>query len=101
AVVAGLTVTSTIARFRFALPRVVGICLIVLGYVVARWLVGLASVHFDTLARFNVGQYRHAVDVTFASAAVAAVLPSLLPPPPPRRRARVFRLSAWLWAGAI
>src|SRR5262249_40061878 len=99
--VAGLTVMASIGRFRFALPRVVGICLIVLGYVLARWLVGLATNHFDDLSRFNVGQYRHAVDVTFASAAVAAVLASVLAPPQLRRRARVFRLAPWLWAGAI
>ena len=99
--VAGLTVTSTIGRFRFALPRIIGICLIILGYVVARWLVGLATNHFDDLSRFNVGQYRHAVDVTFASAAVAAVLASVLAPPQPRRRTDAFRLAPWLWAGAI
>jgi cytochrome c oxidase assembly protein subunit 15 len=101
AAVAGLTVTAGIARFRFALPRLLGLCLIVLGYVLARWLVGVAATNVEDLARFNVGQYRHAVDVTFASAAVAAVLASVLAPPQPRPRARAFHLAAWLWAGAI
>lgn len=99
AAVAGLTVTASITRFRFALPRLVGQCLIVLGYLLARWLVAIAAANVEDLARFNVGQYRHAVDVTFASAAVAAILASVLAPPRPR--ARAFRLAAWLWAGAI
>jgi heme a synthase len=101
AAIAGLAVTATIGQFRFALPRVIGLCLIVLGYVLTRWLVGLAAANIEDLARFNVGQYRHAVDVTFASAAVAAVLASVLVPPQPQRSAHVFRLAPWLWAGAI
>ncbi len=101
AAVAGLTVTAGISPVRFALPRVIGLCLIVFGYVLARWLVALAAVNVEDLARFNVGQYRHAVDVTFASAAVAAVLASVLVPPQPRPRARALRLAAWLWAGHI
>src|SRR6202011_4739011 len=97
----GLTRTSGVGRFRFALPRMVTLCLIVLGYGLVRWLIGLAAAQFEDLARFNVGQYRHAVDVTFASAAVAAVLASVLAPPQPCPRARAFRLAAWVWAGAI
>jgi heme a synthase len=101
AAVAGLIVTASIGRFRFALPRVIGLCLIVLGYALARSFVALAAAHIEDLARFNVGQYRHAVDVTFASAAVAAVLAAVLAPPQTRPRARAFRLTACLWAGAI
>ncbi|MBV8754203.1 MAG: COX15/CtaA family protein [Hyphomicrobiales bacterium] len=101
AALGGLTVTAGIGRFRFALPRVIGLCLTALGYVLARWLVAFAGTNVEDLARFNVGQYRHAVDVTFASAAVAAVLASVLAPPQPRRRSGVFRLVPWLWAGAI
>jgi heme a synthase len=101
AAVAGVSVTSGVSRYRFALPRMLVICLIVLGYALARWFVGLAAVQFEDLARFNVGQYRHAVDVTFASAAVAAVLASILAPPRPWPRTRGLRLAAWLWAGAI
>src|SRR5262249_58555487 len=89
------------ARFRFALPPILGLCLIVPGYAVAPWLVGLAAANVAELARFNVGQYRHAVDVTFASAAVAAVLASVLAPPRPQARAQRFRLAAWLWAAGI
>jgi len=100
-VAAGLIVTSAVARFRFALPRMLGLCLIVLGYGLARWLVASAAANVEDLARFNVGQYRHAIDVTFASVAVAAVLASMLGPPQPWDRPRAFSLVAWLWAGAI
>src|SRR5262249_31503890 len=78
-----------------------GLFLIVAGYALAHWVVGLAAANVADLARFNVGQYRHAVDVTFASAAVAAVLASVLAPPQPQARARQFRLAAWSWGAAI
>jgi heme A synthase len=99
----GLGGASAAARFRFAAPRLLGLCAIVLVYAAVRWLVGLAAAHVEELARFNVGQYRHAVDVTFASAAVAAVLASVLVPPRPERPAgaRPFHPAAWLWGGAI
>jgi heme a synthase len=101
AVVTGLTVASGVKRYRFALPRMLIICLIVLGYALARWLIGFAVTQFEDLARFNVGQYRHAIDVAFASAAVAAVLALVIVPPQPWPHARKFRLAAWLWAGAV
>ena len=101
--VVGLAASSAVARFRFAAPRLLGLGVIVLVYAVARWLAGLAAANVAELARFNVGQYRHAVDVTFASAAVAAVLASVLVPPRPARPAgaRPFNPAAWLWTGAI
>jgi cytochrome c oxidase assembly protein subunit 15 len=102
-VVAGATAAfigvAAMRQFRFALPRLVGLGLLVLAYAVVRWLVGLAAGNVDELARFNVGQYRHAVDVTFASAVVAAVLTSALGPPPAGTRR--FHLAAWLWGGAL
>jgi cytochrome c oxidase assembly protein subunit 15 len=103
AAVTGLAGPSALPRFRFALPRMLGLCVVVLGYAAARWLVGLAAANVAELARFNVGQYRHAVDVTFASAAVGAVLASALVPPRPAwpGRGRPFRLAAWLWGGAL
>jgi cytochrome c oxidase assembly protein subunit 15 len=103
AAVTGLAGASALPRFRFALPRVLGPCAIVLAYAVARWLVGLAAANVAELARFNAGQYRHAVDVTFASAAVAAVLASALVPQRPAGpdRAHPFRLAAWLWGCAL
>ncbi|HXW23438.1 MAG TPA: COX15/CtaA family protein [Xanthobacteraceae bacterium] len=99
----GLAGASALRQFRFALPRVLGLCLIVAACALARWLIGLAAANVEELARFNVGQYRHAVDVTLASAAVAAVLASALVPPRPRHPAggRRFPLAAWLWGGAL
>jgi cytochrome c oxidase assembly protein subunit 15 len=90
---------AAMCQFRFALPRLIGLGLLVLAYAVMRWLVGLAAGNVDELARFNVGQYRHAVDVRFASAVVAAVLASALEPPPAGTRR--FHLAAWLWGGAL
>jgi cytochrome c oxidase assembly protein subunit 15 len=103
AAVTGLAGASALPRFRFALRRMLGLCAVVLAYAVARWLVGLAAANVAELARFNAGQYRHAVDVTFASAAVAAVLASALVPQRPAGpdRAHPFRLAAWLWGGAL
>jgi len=102
AAVSGLAGASAVARFRFAAPRLLGLCAIVLVYAMARWLAGFAAADVEELARFNVGQYRHAVDVTFASAAVAAVLASVLVSPLPARPAGVpFRPAAWLWGGAL
>jgi Cytochrome oxidase assembly protein len=100
AAVVGLAGTSAVARFRFAAPRLLGLGGIVLTYATARWLVGLAAAHVEELARFNVGQYRHAVDVTFVSAAVAAVLASALVPPRPVG-VRPFHPVAWLWGGVL
>jgi heme A synthase len=99
----GLAGASAVPRFRFALPRILGLCVIVLAYAAARWLVGLAAANVAELARFNVGQYRHAVDVTFASAAVAAVLASAFVPPRPAwlARGRSLHPAASLWGGAL
>jgi heme a synthase len=99
----GLAGASALPRFRFAVPRLLGLCAVVLAYALARWLVGLAAANVAELARFNAGQYRHAVDVTFASAAVAAVLASALMPPRPAgpARGRPFHPAAWLWGGAL
>jgi cytochrome c oxidase assembly protein subunit 15 len=99
--IGGLTVIAGMARFRFAFPRIVGLSLVVLGYGLAHWLVALAAANVADLARFNVGQYRHAVDVAFASAAVAVALASVLAPPQPQARRQSFRLAAWLWGAAI
>jgi cytochrome c oxidase assembly protein subunit 15 len=103
ATLAGLAGASLLRRFRFVLPRMLALCAVVIAYAVARWLVGFAVANVDDLARFNVGQYRHAVDVTFASVAVAAVLASAFVSPRPAWSAgvRLFHLAAWLWGGAL
>jgi heme a synthase len=103
AALAGLAGALMLRRFRFALPRILGLGVIVLVYASARWFAGIAVANVDALARFNVGQYRHAVDVTFASMAVAALLATCIVPPLPARLARGHRrnLAAWPWVGAL
>jgi cytochrome c oxidase assembly protein subunit 15 len=98
AALVGLAGASLLRRFRFVLPRILALCAVVIAYALTRWLVGFAVANVDDLARFNVGQYRHAVDVTFASAAVAAVLATCIAPPLP---ARPRPPAVWLWVVAL
>jgi heme a synthase len=97
--VAGVAVVGLAAAslwFRFALRRFAGLGLIVLGYFVANALFDLAASH-ETLIRYNVGQYRHALDLTFACIAVAACFASAMAPPgsPAYAPARAFAVVAW------
>jgi cytochrome c oxidase assembly protein subunit 15 len=87
--------------FPFALRRVAGLSFIVLGSFVADALFGLAASNVETLIRYNVGQYRHALDLTFACLAVAAVLATAMAPPglPASPPPRAFLALAW--AGMI
>ena len=73
-------------RHRFALRWFVGPSLVVLGYVLADSLLDLAASSVDTLIRYNVGQYRHALGLTFASLAIALTLATAGGPPPTRLR---------------
>ena len=96
--VAAIGVTGASLWFRFALRRFAGLGLIVLGYFVANALFDLAAAHVETLIRYNVGQYRHALDLTFACIAVAACLASALAPPgrhPATAPPRAFASIAW------
>jgi cytochrome c oxidase assembly protein subunit 15 len=97
----GIAGTSLWPRYRFALPRVLAVFTLVTAAVPARPLIGFLVAHTDNLARFNVGQYRHAADVTFASLAVAAMLAAAMAPPRPSAaspRRRWSRASiAWLF----
>ena len=83
--------------FRFALRRFAGLGVIVFGYFVASALFDLAASHVETLIRYNVGQYRHALDLTFACIAVAACFASAMAPPgsPAPAPARTFVAAAW------
>ncbi len=87
-------------RWRSALPRVAGLWLIAATYAIATLLLGVAVAHVADLSRFNVGQYRHAVEVSFASAGVAALLVSAIRPPVASSPARPIT-GQWLWVGAI
>jgi cytochrome c oxidase assembly protein subunit 15 len=98
----GLLCAALLPRFRFALPRLIVFGLIGLAYAAAAALMAFAVGHVEALSRFNTGQYRHAVDLVFATAAVACVLVSAVRPPLPQRRRRDGRSSAaWLWGGAV
>jgi heme A synthase len=90
-------------RFRFVLPRLGGLALLVFAYWTARNIVELSTREIEALSRFNVGQYRHAVDVTFASTMAAAVLASAIVPPTPARAAILQRIdrTEWLWITII
>src|ERR1700730_7297148 len=66
------------SRWRGALPRVAGLWLLAAVYFIASLLLGVAVAHVADLSRFNVGQYRHAIEVGFASAGVAALLVSAI-----------------------
>jgi hypothetical protein len=54
--------------------------LIGIGYVAAIRLLDLAAAQSEGFVRYDVGQYRHALDVAFASPR----WPWLCPPPSPR-----------------
>jgi heme a synthase len=99
----GLFGVSLGRRYQFVLPRMAGLGLAGLAYLSVRTLVDFAVAHVDAMATFNVGQYRHAVDVTFASAIVAGVLACAVVPPNPASRKRGVgggRLE-WLWLGFV
>jgi cytochrome c oxidase assembly protein subunit 15 len=72
---------AALLRYRFALRWFVGPSLVVLGYFLADALFDLAASNVDTLIRYNVGQYRHALGLTFASLAIALTLATGLGPP--------------------
>jgi cytochrome c oxidase assembly protein subunit 15 len=90
-------------RLRFTLPRLLGLAVLAVAWWPARVLAGLAIDASATMSSFDVGQYRHAVDVVFASAAIAGLLASALVPPRPapgpwlRRGER----GEWLWIALI
>ena len=90
-------------RFRFVLPRLGGLALLVFAYWIARNVVELSTREIEALSRFNVGQYRHAIDMTFTSAAAAAVLASAVVPPVPAPAAILHRIdrTEWLWITVI
>jgi heme a synthase len=99
--VAAIGLAGASLWFRFALRRFAGLGVIVLGYFVANALFDFAAAHVETLIRYNVGQYRHALDLTFASIAVAACFASAMAPPGPPGAAPARVLAAVAWAGIV
>jgi heme a synthase len=84
---------AALLRYRFALRWFVGPSLVVLGFFLADAAFEVAASNVDTLIRYNIGQYRHALGVTFASLAIALALATGLGPPP--APLRVSRAVAW------
>jgi cytochrome c oxidase assembly protein subunit 15 len=99
--VAAIGVVGAGLWFRFALRRIAGLSLIVLGYFVANALFDIAAANVETLIRYNVGQYRHVLDLTFASVAVALLLASTLSPPGSRTGVTSRASGGLAWAGTV
>jgi len=64
----GFFIAALLPEYRRALRRHVALGLIGLGYLAAAWCLDFAVHRVDDLARYNTGQYRHALDMTFARA---------------------------------
>jgi len=98
----GLCAACASRRLRFTLPRLLGLALLAAAWWPARALVGLAVDASATMSSFNVGQYRHAVDLAFASAAIAGLVASVLVTPRPVPAAR-WRSEGgeWIWIALI
>jgi cytochrome c oxidase assembly protein subunit 15 len=99
----GFLIAALWPGYRFALWRHVALGLIGLGYLAAAWCLELALPHFADLVRYDTGQYRHAIDMTFASAALALVLASAINTPnaTSSRPARPLGLGGSVWIGLI
>jgi cytochrome c oxidase assembly protein subunit 15 len=99
----GFFISVFLAEYRFAWKRHVALGLIGLGYLAAAWGLDFAVRHIEDLVRYNTGQYRHALDMTFVSAALALVLASVIAPPTPTAlpAGRPSRRTGWLWIALI
>ncbi len=100
-VLAGLGGAAVWRRFAFVLPRLIGLAVLALAYWPARAALELAIGAIPALSSFNAGQYRHALDVVFASAALAGVIAWAIAPPRPDGAARRRAHGEWLWGAAI
>jgi cytochrome c oxidase assembly protein subunit 15 len=92
---AAIGLAAALLRYCFALRWFVGPSLVVIGYFLVDALFDLAASNVDTLIRYNVGQYRHALGLTFVSLAIALTLATGLVPSS-RRAPRGFA-----WTGLI
>jgi len=99
----GFFISVLLPEYRFAWKRHVALCLIGLGYLAAAWGLDYAVRHIEDLVRYNTGQYRHALDMTFASAALAVVLVAAIAPPTPTAlpAGRPSRRTGWVWIALI
>jgi cytochrome c oxidase assembly protein subunit 15 len=99
----GCFMSVLFVEYRFALKRHIALGLIGLGYLAAAWCLDRGVAQVADLARYNTGQYRHALDMTFASVALAVVLASAIAPPAPSalRSRRTLSRTGSLWIGLI
>jgi len=99
----GFLVAGLLPEYRFVLRRHFALCLIGLGYLAVGWGLDFAVPQVADLVRYNTGQYRHALDMTFASLALAVILASAIAPPTARalRSTRHLSRIGWLWVGLI
>jgi cytochrome c oxidase assembly protein subunit 15 len=99
----GFLMSVLLPEYRFAWKRHVALGLIGLGYLAAAWGLDFALPRVEELVRYNTGQYRHALDLTFASAALAVVLASVIAPPTPTAlpAGRSSRRTGWVWIALI
>jgi heme a synthase len=99
----GFLIAALWPGYRFALRRHIALGLIGLGFLAAAWCLELALPHVADLGRYNTGQYRHAIDMTFAGAALALVLASAIATPSPAssRPAHPLGLVGAIWVGLI
>jgi heme a synthase len=90
-------------RFCGALPRLAGLAALAAAWWPARFAVELATEVNPNLSSFNVGQYRHAVDLAFASILIAGLIASALVPPRPSlaMASRPGNRAEWIWIAAI
>jgi cytochrome c oxidase assembly protein subunit 15 len=102
-VLTGFCVTALWPAYRFALKPHVVLGLGALGYLAAVWCLNGAVAHDADLARYNVGQYRHVLDITFGSVALAYVLVCALAIPTATvfPSARPLSRAGWVWVGLI
>jgi cytochrome c oxidase assembly protein subunit 15 len=99
----GFLTAGLLPEYRFILRRHIALGLIGLGYLAAGWCLDVAVPHVADLVRYNTGQYRHALDMTFASVALAVVLASAIVPPAAGalRSTRHLSRTGCLWIGLI
>jgi cytochrome c oxidase assembly protein subunit 15 len=99
----GFFIAALWPGYRFARRRHGALCLIGLGYGAAIWWLELALPRVADLVRYDTGQYRHVLDITFASAALALVLASAIATPSPTlpRPTRRLGLGGSVWIGLI
>jgi cytochrome c oxidase assembly protein subunit 15 len=95
----GFLGAALLPGFRIALKPHVTLGLVGLGYITAGWGLDLLAPHVADLARYNVGQYRHALDLTFGSVALALVLSCAIAPA--TTTGRSSSRAGWVWIGLI